>query len=215
MFKYDTRVIFFVLLFFCCFVSNAFAGKKEEKTFRLTKIYAEKGNVHFQLLLSEMYLEEKYNKYNEKESLKWLLKATNQNNKSAIYRVADYYYKGFILQKDYVKSFNYMKKAAKSGSQEARTKLAVMYEIGLGTKKNIIAAYHWGNASCFTTGLHYAKHIEKKMTKKQIEIEKNNSEKLFRKYADPKYDDGYNKNCILRMYQDSDYLKTVTESIIY
>ena len=140
---------------------NYITGKDREQDFKkfmiLCKTSALQGNSHAQYILGiffedgilglERYFEIKINadeKYyemtNSKTALKWYKKSARGNYKEAQYAVANMYFKGIDVERDYEKALYYFKS---SKTEYACFYVGYIYEKGLGVKQDYKTALKW------------------------------------------------------------------------
>ena len=142
---------------------NYITGKDREQDFKkfmiLCKTSALQGNSHAQYILGiffedgilglERYFEIKINadeKYyemtNSKTALKWYKKSARGNYKEAQYAVANMYFKGIDVERDYEKALYYFKS---SKTEYACFYVGYIYEKGIGVMQDYEKAYQYYN----------------------------------------------------------------------
>mgnify|MGYP002133651038 FL=1 len=80
---------------------------------------------------------------NAKSALDLYRLAAQNGQASAFYNVGVYYETGTVVDKDPVKAFAFLLKAATSGVPQAQFRLAGLYQQGTGTSQDIVAAMAW------------------------------------------------------------------------
>lgn len=79
-----------------------------------------------------------------KEALKWYLKAANQGYKTAQYNLAlDYYHGNDAVGQDYVEAAKWFTKAAEQNDKKSQYMLGIIYHFGYGVEKNYTQAFKW------------------------------------------------------------------------
>ena len=127
-----------------------------------------------QLRIGDLFRLGIFGKEKRKEAMTWYLKSAKQNDPRAFYRLGVAYLKGdkgFSGQgipgifEDQKKAFEYLHRAAKLGLPQAFGLVAISFESGRGTEKNLVSAYGW----CF---LHHQKSQNDRSEKHLIRIQK-------------------------------------------
>lgn len=77
------------------------------------------------------------------ESIKMFSKAAELGNSKAQNNLANYYYYGTVVPRDYKKAFYWYSKAANQGDAAAQSSLALLYLEGLGVDKDAEIAVSW------------------------------------------------------------------------
>lgn len=77
------------------------------------------------------------------ESIKMFSKAAEFGDSKAQNNLANYYYYGTVIPRDYKKAFYWYSKAANQGDAPAQSSLALLYLEGLGVEKNAEIAISW------------------------------------------------------------------------
>ncbi len=80
---------------------------------------------------------------NAKSALDLYRLAAQNGQASAFYNVGVYYETGTVVDKDPIKAFAFLLKAATSGVPQAQFRLAGLYQQGTGTSQDIVAAMAW------------------------------------------------------------------------
>lgn len=95
---------------------------------------ADLGFAESQILLATIYLEGAHGvPINSAKAIEWMKKASDQDNASAHYSLADYYLKINNMEQ----AFHYFNLAAKSGYGNSQLFVALMYRDGIGVDRNI------------------------------------------------------------------------------
>ena len=147
-----------------------------KKDFEETKAKAEKGDALSQLILGQMYIEGYGVLKDDKEAVKWHLKAAKQGNALAQFSLAKKYQGGKGVLQDHKEAVRWYRKAAKQGYGPAQLDLGEMHHSGLGTLEDYVTAYAWFNIAQANSGKRdvgalakYRKNtISRKMTSEQI-----------------------------------------------
>ena len=116
-----------------------------KKDFEETKAKAEKGDALSQLILGQMYLEGYGVLKDDKEAVKWYLKAAEQGNALAQFSLAKKYQGGKGVLQDHKEAVRWYRKAAEQGYGPAQLDLGEMYHSGLGAFEDYVTAYAWFN----------------------------------------------------------------------
>lgn len=77
------------------------------------------------------------------KGLKRLKRLVSKEYPAANYYLGTLYTNGKILEKNYDKAFDYYLKAAKAGDGEGMYRVAICYEMGVGTKQDDLKAFSW------------------------------------------------------------------------
>lgn len=77
------------------------------------------------------------------KGLKRLKRLVSKNYPDANYYLGTLYTNGKILEKNYDKAFDYYHKSAASGSGDGMYRVAICYEMGIGSKQDDIEAFTW------------------------------------------------------------------------
>lgn len=84
-----------------------------------------------------------YQKGQYNKALEVWQKEAADGEKEALYNIGLLYFFGKGVAKNTFVAFDYCRRAALMGSARAQNNLAYMHMNGLGTKKNLLAAYAW------------------------------------------------------------------------
>ncbi|QEM81534.1 tetratricopeptide repeat protein [Halomonas binhaiensis] len=105
------------------------------------------------------------------EGLCWLKKAANAGDLKSARAVAQVYYAGDLVPQDYEAAFDWLKKSSESkyGTDSfAFDSLAMFYEKGLGTEKDLVQAYKYSDLQG-TAGVDDKTRLAKEMTQEQVD----------------------------------------------
>lgn len=107
-------------------------AQDKEKAYWWFSEAAERGSIVAINNLAVMYYQGQYVKKDEKQAIKLFETTAKADNVDAMMMLAEVYHK----QKNDIKSFEWLKKAADSGNTTAKFMMAESYEKGRGTKMN-------------------------------------------------------------------------------
>jgi len=82
---------------------------------KLFRLAAKQNNIHAQMIMGEMYLQEQ----NDKKAVKWIKMAAELENPDAQFMLAKMYAKGKGITQDYAEAIRWFKRAAAQGHHEA------------------------------------------------------------------------------------------------
>ncbi|MEX1113639.1 MAG: tetratricopeptide repeat protein [Akkermansiaceae bacterium] len=135
-------------------------------------VKAEAGNLEAQVALGEIHSGGQGQPKNEKEAVKWYLKAAEQGNLEAQLFLGRVYLRGRSVLKDSKESAKWYLMAAEQGSAAAQCQIARMHTVGAGVPKDDVQAYKWASLAA-GQGDMAAKNLrmtlEKQMSPVQIE----------------------------------------------
>jgi tetratricopeptide (TPR) repeat protein len=114
-----------------------------EGTLMGTRDRAEAGDAEAQCRLGLWYLNGQGVEKNFSEGVRWLTKASEQNNALAEFNLAVCYSKGFGLRKNQAEACKWYLKAAEQNNALAESVLGLCYLNGDGVRKNSAEAYKW------------------------------------------------------------------------
>jgi TPR repeat protein len=148
--------------FIFTFLLNTLPFLHSNESFAETKSKAEAGNPdaqdemggHFRLG-SQQWLGDKYRagegvRKDEKEAIKWYLKAANQGNRSAQYSLGILYFEGTGCIKNYSEAAKWLEKSADQGHIAAQYFLGICYQEGKGVAKNDKEAVKWYQKAAYS-----------------------------------------------------------------
>jgi TPR repeat protein len=126
-------------------------GKGVEKDLKKAIAYyqyvGEYGHPEFQLkvaqLLQVLYGQMSQTTENQAEIFKWQLKAAELGDHTAIITVAQAYFEGMGVEKNYPEAIKWYSKAAEDGHVDSMVKLAQIYTNGVGTPIDYEKAAKW------------------------------------------------------------------------
>jgi len=113
------------------------------KSFKETKIKAEKGIAPAQANLGFLYANGYGVPKDEAEAVKWYRKAADQGYAKAKYNLGVMYANGRGVPKDEAEALKWYRKAADQGYAPAQFNLGVSYANGQGVPKDEAEAYKW------------------------------------------------------------------------
>jgi TPR repeat protein len=108
---------------------------------------AEGGDARAQYNLASEYYSGKSVAKDEKEVIKWIMKAANNGYGRAQYDVGFGHENGKVWKKDLDIAFNWYKKAADNGYHKAMASVGRCYEFGIGVGKDADKAFAYSKAS--------------------------------------------------------------------
>lgn len=109
---------------------------------------AEKGYADAQFSLGQLYEYGCGNlKPNYAESIRWYMKAANQNHKYAEIEIGRIYAAGLTIPDDYTNAIRFVEKAAENKDATAQSYLGWLYEVGIGVPTDTNKAYMWYSAA--------------------------------------------------------------------
>lgn len=120
------------------------------------------------------------------ESVKWFRAAAEQGHPSSQHFLADAYFKGKGVVRNYEEAAKWYQKASIQGEGMSMYGLAILYAKGLGLPKDLVKAYAWNNVSATQSwgmAKQYREELEKIMNAKQIAEGQKLSIELFKKYG--------------------------------
>jgi TPR repeat protein len=115
----------------------------KQKAIADLKEVAYAGNVNAQVQLGVIYLTGDGVPKDDKEAMKWLHMAADQDNPLAERYLAEMYFKGRGVEADNREAAKWLQQAAAQGDAESEHNLAVLYEQGLGVMHNVKEAANW------------------------------------------------------------------------
>lgn len=129
--------------------NKLYAEDIQSETLKWTRKAAEKGVVHAQLSLGNIYFAEKQN--DAKAAIEWYRKAAEQGHPDAYYQLGVVFSKGAKgvsantqeSRRLYQVAASEFDVYAQKGNADAQYKLAGMYQQGLGMKINMMLAVKW------------------------------------------------------------------------
>ena len=129
----------------CGFAAAQSSGQNSprQKAIADLKEVAYAGNVNAQVQLGVIYLTGDGVTKDDKEALKWLRMAGDQDNPLAERYLAEMYFKGRGVEADNAEAAKWLRLAAAQGDAESEHNLAVLYEQGLGVMHNVKEAANW------------------------------------------------------------------------
>ena len=146
---------------------------KIKKDIDLLKSASANGNSEASFMLYKLYAGLYFSGYENKElMLKYLEIASNQDDAQAQAVMAQEYYSGNILPKDFHKSAALLQKSCEQNNDIGCLGMASLFAVGHGVKQNYVSAYIlFGKANRLgnNKALEFKKFIENKLTKEELE----------------------------------------------
>lgn len=135
-------------------------------------VKAEAGDLAAQVALGEIHALGQGTPKNEKEAVKWYLKAAEQGSLQAQVFLGGVYLRGKAVLKDSREAAKWYSMAADQGSAAAQCQMARMHFSGAGVPKDDVQAYKWANLAA-VQGDMAAKNlrmiVEARMSAEQLE----------------------------------------------
>lgn len=118
--------------------------KKLEEQAKANLKKAESGDVTAMVKVGETYLSNDYGlKQDYKEAFRWLKKAADKDNASAMGTLAGLYSRGDGVEKDHEEAFKWSLKAAQKGDLDSQYFVGLCYYDGQGVERNLTKAVQW------------------------------------------------------------------------
>lgn len=108
-------------------LDKAYAAGDFETAVELATKYANKGNVHAQVMLGTLYRKGRGVEADPIKAVKWYKLAASQHDSYAMNMVGEMYLRGETPQRDYHAALYYFRKAANNGLKQAKFNLCSMY----------------------------------------------------------------------------------------
>ena len=122
---------------------DAYAQGEYKTVFNEYEPLAEQGDALAQYILGVMYSNGKGVLKDDKEAVKWYLKAAEQGNAKAQFNLGLMYDNSEGVLKDYKEAVKWYLKAAEQGQADAQLNLGLMYAKGQGVLKDLSKAKYW------------------------------------------------------------------------
>ena len=103
-----------------------------QESFNTAMSLAKRGDADAQVFLGWLYLKGYAGQINEQEALRWYMAGAAQGNTDAQYALGNY----FKVKKDYLLAYEWYKLASDSTHLPSLYNLGLLYEYGLGVKKD-------------------------------------------------------------------------------
>ncbi len=173
----------FLVMLMLSFSHAAIAGDSEDAfavmqkgdfatALRLWTPLAEKGDVHAQFVLGQMFYEGLGVSVNYEEAFKWTALAATQGHRSAEGFLARMYRNGDGVAQSYKAAAKWYKSAAQQGVLDAQANLGVLYGNGTGVAQDFVKAYMWLSIAAkdgFVNSIQNRDKVAALMTPAQIE----------------------------------------------
>jgi len=156
---------------------GAFAGSKELSTLQNL---ASKGNTYSMILLGDLYASGFDVPQSGIKALSWYAKAAAKGSVIGMMNLGEAnYYGRYGVQPNAVKAAKWYLKAAKKGYGPAQSRLANLYFLGQGVKKNYVEAYVWYGLAV-ASGDQLSKHLKRMVRNLMtpVQVAKGNEETL-------------------------------------
>lgn len=107
-----------------------------KKSFKIYKALADLGDAQSQGIIGLMYKNGEGTKQNCNEAIRWISKASENNDSFSLCVLGEMYLMGDGMKKDYSSAYKFLKKASELGEQRANAGLGLMFYSGYGVEKD-------------------------------------------------------------------------------